>query len=163
MNQTPHHKGTERLSILQDLATMVGLNGKAASELCRASAQAVGADACLLTLTSLTRQHLLGSHGLRHKVASFDRCFGDDCLESSFFEVLDLPGNIMSCHSPLVDGTADSFKSLIATPIFHKGTIVGEILFFYRTPHPPFTDADRRAILAEKRKAQAFLTSAAGG
>lgn len=138
----------------------VGLDSKIASDLCRTSAQAFGSDACLLTLTSLTKQHLVGSFGLRRKLANFDRCFGDDCLETSFFEVLDLLANPSSCHSPLVDGTADEFRSLIAAPLFHDGKAVGEMLFFFRTVHAPFTDTERRAVLAEKRKAQSFLISA---
>lgn len=161
MTDHTHHKATERLSAVQELAARVGLDSKTASDLCRRAAAVIGSDACLLTLTSVTKQHLVGSYGLRHKIANFDRCFGDDCLETSFFEVLDLAANPGSCHSPLVNGKADEFRSLIAVPLFHEGKAVGEMLFFYRAPHSPFTDADRRAVLAEKRKAQAFLTAAA--
>lgn len=157
----PDQTASERISAVSELAARVGLDSDTASDLCRQAAAAFGSDACLLTLTSITKQHLIGSHGLRTRIANFDRCFGDDCLETSFFEVADLLANPGSAHSPLVDGTADTFRSLIATPLFHEGQEVGEMLFFFRTPRGPFTDRDRRAVLAEKRKAQAFLTSAA--
>lgn len=151
--------GVERLNILQGLAKSLGLNVAAASEICRTSAEALRADACLITLTSVLKQHVIGAHGLRTSLQNFDRCFGDECLDSSFFEMLDLPGNAMSCHSPLVNGTVDSFQSLIATPLFFRGRIVGEILFFFRDQHAPFTDQDRRSVLVEKRKAQAYIAA----
>ena len=160
MTQDKTEKATARLSAVQDLAMRVGLDSKVAAELCRHATATVNSDACLLTLTSLTKQHLVGSFGLRKKIANFDRCFGDDCLETSFFEVLDLAANPVACNSPLVNGHADSFRSLIAAPLFHDGTAVGEMLFFFRTVHAAFTDAERRAVLAEKRKAQGFLISA---
>lgn len=154
-------KASERLGAISELAARVGLDGVTASELCRESAVAFGSDACLLTFTSITKQHLIGSFGMREKLPNFDRCFGDNCLETSFFEVTDLTANPGSSNSPLVNGAADEFRSLIATPLFHNGQPIGEMLFFFRSVHEPFTDRDRRAVLAEKRKAQAFLVSAA--
>lgn len=153
-------QASERLEAASDLATRVGLDSKVASDLCRQSAATFGSDACLLTLTSITLQHLIGSYGLRTKVPNFDRCFDDTCLETSFFEITDLLANPGSCGSPLVNGTADAFRSLIATPLFYKGKPVGEMMFFSRSVRGPFTDKERRIVLAEKRRAQGFLVSA---
>lgn len=153
-------KSLERLEQASELAARVRLDSKVASDLCRQSSISFGSDACLLTLTSTTQQHLIGSYGLRTKLPNFDRCFEDTCLETSFFEITDLLANPQSCDSPLVNGAADEFRSLIATPLFYKGKPVGEMMHFSRTARGPFTDKERRSVLAEKRRAQAFLVSA---
>lgn len=161
MSEHPHHKVTERLRIVQDLVAKVGLHNKDASDICRHAALHVGSDACLLTLASVSKQHLIGAYGMRTRIPHFDRRFDDDCMETSFFEVLNIDFHPEARTSPLVDGTVDSFRSMITTPLFYEGNVVGEMYFFFRSPHQPFTDAERREVLAEKRKAQAFLATVA--
>lgn len=157
MSNHPDHKVAERLRIVEYLAERIGLHNPKASELCRHAAMAVGSDACLLTLSSVGKQHILGAHGMRTKIPHFQRRFDDECLETSFFEVLDLKSHPNTVTSKIVDGTLDEFRSMIATPVFYEGNFVGAFYFFFRSGHQPFTDAERRMVLAEKVKAQAFI------
>lgn len=159
--QNPEHKVIERLRIVENLVSRVGLHNPAASEICRHAAMHVGSDACLMTLASTSKQHIIGAYGMRTHIPHFDRRFDDEAMETSFFEVLDLPGHADAATSPLVNGSVDAFRSMITTPLFYEGNVVGEMYFFFRSGHQPFTEYERREVLAEKRKAQAFLTAAA--
>ena len=126
--------------------------------MCEALADAMGADAAVVTLLLETDQVFIGTYGLRSSPGTMPRQFGDDILRIGVFEELRMDENPAMAKNPMVHGPHDAFRSVVTVPVVHDGVVVGGLNVLTRQHRTAPYDEAALAFLRRGRDAmQAHL------
>lgn len=147
-----------RMDVVRRMQASVLARDAMLDAMCEAAADAVGADAAVVTLLLERDQVFIGSYGLRGTPGAMPRQHGDDMLGLCYFEELRMDENPVMARNTMVHGPHDSFRSVVTAPLRVEGAIVGALNLLCRVHRTaPYAASDLAAVFAARDRIAAHL------
>lgn len=151
----------ERMEVVRRMQASVLVVDPLLDAMCEGVADALGADAAVLTLLLERDQVFIGMYGLASSPGSIPRQFGDDVLRMAVFEELRMDENPAMARNPMVHGPHDHFRSVATVPVVQDGAVVGGLNVLTRQHR--MAPYDAAALVALRRGRDAMQAHLAFG
>lgn len=141
----------ERMDVVRRMQASVLAVDPMLDAMCESLADAMAADAVVVTLLLERDQVFIGSYGLRSDPGAMPRQFGDDVLAVELLEELRMDENPAMARNPMVHGPHDCFRSVATMPLVVDGMVVGGLNVLTRAHRTAPYGATDLAVLRRGR------------